>query len=262
MQKIKMDRRDFLKTTAALAAGLPLASEGKSETVRTGMKPTPELNPNTQWLREARWGVFTHYLVHMPSAPVPEDMTPARWNDWVDSFDAKSLADQFASVGVPYFFIWVGPKNGKLSFEIDNPGPGNTLAIVAMTNEWIGYTGRQKDIYTAVVNLEKIGIVSISLNVSDFKNAGGKAMSDWDQITEINFRAADKAQPDNPSLSPWKGKVPTLHNLRWEGGIYTKRPKIHESQKDFDAFYGSFEFNREYQQAIKDSVQFEKELNQ
>ena len=83
-------------------------------------------------------------------------------------------------------------------------------------------------------------------------------MSDWDQITELDFRAANEALPGNPSLKPWKGKVPALHNLRWEGGVYTKRPKITEIQKDFNAFYGSEEFNREYQKAIKDSVELEK----
>jgi hypothetical protein len=157
---------------------------------------------------------------------------------------------------------WVGPKDGKLSFEVDNSEPGNTLAVVAVTNEWIGYTGRKKDTYTAVVNLETKGTVGISLSASDFKNYGGEAMNDWDQITELNFRAADKALPDNPSLKPWKGKATALHNLRWEGGVYTKRPKITETQKDFNAFYSSEEFNREYRQAMEGSVLTEKEVAQ
>jgi len=109
-----MDRRDFFKTTAALAAG--------SELIKTNVKAdimqaksnseSKKLNPNTKWLRDAKWGVFTHYLVHMPSAPVLEDMTPAMWNSWVDSFDAEALADQFSSVGVPYFFITIGQGGG------------------------------------------------------------------------------------------------------------------------------------------------------
>jgi len=126
---------------------------------------------------------------------------------------------------------WVGPRNGKLAFEIDNPEAGNTLAVVAVTNEWIGYTGRKKDIYTAVVNLDREGSITVSLNASDFKNAKSQGMSDWGQITEFKFRPADKALPDSKFLKPWKGKVPTLHNLRWQGGVYADRPKIHESEQ-------------------------------
>ncbi len=108
-----MDRRDFLKTSAALTAGWQFAaSEGRTETMETGPLAGKALNPKTQWLREARWGVLTHYLVHMPSAAVPEDMTPERWNSWVNSFDVGALADQFASVGVPYFFVTIGQGGG------------------------------------------------------------------------------------------------------------------------------------------------------
>jgi hypothetical protein len=75
-------------------------------------KPVKELSPKTKWMRDAKWGVFTHYLVHIPSAPVPPDMTPRQWNQWVDSFDTEALAGQFASVGVPYFFITIGQAGG------------------------------------------------------------------------------------------------------------------------------------------------------
>ncbi len=92
-----------------------------------------KLNPNTKWLRDAKWGLFTHYMVHMPSAPVPEDMTPEKWNKKVNSFQIKKFADQLTELKVPYFFITIGqgggyycspnstyerhfgPSNGKLS---------------------------------------------------------------------------------------------------------------------------------------------------
>jgi len=103
-----MDRRRFLETTAAWGGGLCLSSS-----VGAGpANPAKALNPNTKWLRDAKWGAFTHFMVHMPSAPVPADMTPGRWNTWVDSFDTKSLADQFSSMGVPYFFITIGQAGG------------------------------------------------------------------------------------------------------------------------------------------------------
>lgn len=97
------------------------------------INPEKELNPNTKWLRDAKWGLFTHYLVHMPSAPVPENMTAEKWNKKVNSFQVKKFADQLAELKIPYFFITIGqgggyycspnkmyeqlfgPSNGKLS---------------------------------------------------------------------------------------------------------------------------------------------------
>jgi len=97
------------------------------------INPDKELNPNTQWLREAKWGLFAHYLAHMPSAPVPKEMTPEKWNKKVNSFDVKAFSDQLSELKVPYFFITIGqgggyycspnktyeklfgPSNGKLS---------------------------------------------------------------------------------------------------------------------------------------------------
>jgi hypothetical protein len=76
------------------------------------INPEKELNPNTQWMRDAKWGLFAHYLVHMPSAPVPADMTPEKWNKKVNSFAVKAFADQLAELKVPYFFITIGQDGG------------------------------------------------------------------------------------------------------------------------------------------------------
>lgn len=71
------------------------------------------MNPSrTEWLRSARWGLFTHYLPHMPSAPIPEDMTPERWNQKVNSFRVDVLADQLEEVKAPYYFITIQQGGG------------------------------------------------------------------------------------------------------------------------------------------------------
>ena len=122
---------------AILMAAMSLLSSG----VKAQNKIVPnwkinsdkELNPNTKWLRDAKWGLFTHYLVHMPSAPVPENMSAEIWNKKVNSFQVRKFADQLTELKVPYFFIKIGqgggyycspnktyeqlfgPSNGKLS---------------------------------------------------------------------------------------------------------------------------------------------------
>ena len=62
--------------------------------------PDKELNPNTQWLREAQWGLFTHYIGN--------GLTAEDWNKRVNSFQVKKLADQLEALNAPYFFITIG----------------------------------------------------------------------------------------------------------------------------------------------------------
>jgi len=66
----------------------------------------PQAAPRTDWFREARWGVFMHYLA--PSADLPVD----EWNRRIDNFDAEGLAKQLETVHAGYFFITLGQNSG------------------------------------------------------------------------------------------------------------------------------------------------------
>jgi hypothetical protein len=67
---------------------------------------------NTDWFKEAKWGVLCHYLAAPPSSPGGAELTPEEWNRQVDAFQAKGLAAQLASVGAKYFFITLGQNTG------------------------------------------------------------------------------------------------------------------------------------------------------
>lgn len=58
-----------------------------------------------QWFREAKWGVFCHYLAS-------NEMDVAEWNSRVDSFDTERLACQLEFAGVKYFIITIGQNSG------------------------------------------------------------------------------------------------------------------------------------------------------
>lgn len=60
---------------------------------------------NTDWFRDPRWGVFTHYLA-------PTEMSADDWNRQVDAFDAPALAAQLESTGARYYFITIGQNSG------------------------------------------------------------------------------------------------------------------------------------------------------
>ena len=64
-----MKRRNFLALSTAAAAGvldysssILVADSGEGDGREHIAKK--ELNPNTNWLREANWGLFIHYLAH------------------------------------------------------------------------------------------------------------------------------------------------------------------------------------------------------
>jgi hypothetical protein len=59
----------------------------------------------TDWFKEAKWGVFTHYLT-------TQDVSADDWNRRVDAFDVNRLAEQIESVGAKYYFITIGQNSG------------------------------------------------------------------------------------------------------------------------------------------------------
>ena len=120
-----MERRKFIGLSTAAVAGAmtgsPVVLRAGDTTLNSNSRNNEkELNPNTRWLREAKWGLFTHYLVHMPSAPVPEDMTGEKWNKKVNSFKIKEFADQLSELKAPYFFITIGQGGGYFCSPSEN----------------------------------------------------------------------------------------------------------------------------------------------
>lgn len=63
-------------------------------------------------MRDARWGVMTHYLADLPSSKEPADMTPEQWNRYVDNFDVPRFADIIAATGAGYLIFTLGQNSG------------------------------------------------------------------------------------------------------------------------------------------------------
>jgi hypothetical protein len=58
-------------------------------------------NPNTDWFKDARYGVFMHFL--------PADDADLKL---VEAFDAQALAGQLEEVGAKYFVLTLGQNSG------------------------------------------------------------------------------------------------------------------------------------------------------
>lgn len=89
---------------AALAAwAVPLAATAQTQ------NPPPH---RAAWMKEARWGVMTHYLADWRAKVDGEPMSVEHWNDLVDHFDVEGLAEQLKTVGASYYLISIGQNSG------------------------------------------------------------------------------------------------------------------------------------------------------
>lgn len=86
----------ILASLAALAlASAPTASAGRE-------------NPNTDWFRDAGWGLFVHWLWDVQNAGNRANTMgkPAiSLDEWVNGFDTEKFATQVADTGAPYVFV-------------------------------------------------------------------------------------------------------------------------------------------------------------
>lgn len=67
---------------------------------------------NADWLREARWGTFVHYLADQASCLDPANLSVDAWNRRVDSFEVERYASTLADLGCRYTFLTVGQNSG------------------------------------------------------------------------------------------------------------------------------------------------------
>lgn len=74
----------------------------------TAQPTDPAAKGRTDWFKDARWGVFTHYMADT----VLENPTVEEWNKAVDSFDVKAMADRLEKMGAGYYVITLGQNSG------------------------------------------------------------------------------------------------------------------------------------------------------
>ncbi|RPJ53430.1 MAG: hypothetical protein EHM23_30970 [Acidobacteria bacterium] len=63
-------------------------------------------------MRQARWGVMTHYLADWQARTNNLEMSVEQWNKMVDAFDVERLADQLKAVGAGYHILTIGQNSG------------------------------------------------------------------------------------------------------------------------------------------------------
>jgi alpha-L-fucosidase len=64
------------------------------------------------WLKEAKWGIMVHYLADWRARTDSIKMSPEKWIELIDRFNADSLAAQVKSVGAGYLIFTIGQNSG------------------------------------------------------------------------------------------------------------------------------------------------------
>ena len=67
--------------------------------------PAKPHNPDTDWFRDAGWGVFVHFLWDVQNVGGRENTQgepPMSWDALVKDFDTEKFAEQIKETGAPY----------------------------------------------------------------------------------------------------------------------------------------------------------------
>ena len=68
---------------------------------------------NTDWFRDAGWGIMCHYLAGIPGDGSDAfDISAEAWNAQVDAFDLDGFVEQVVSTGAGYLLFTVGQNTG------------------------------------------------------------------------------------------------------------------------------------------------------
>ena len=219
---------------------------------RPGAKATDKLTVSSQFQSVYPDALLAGSAVATESRQRLIDDFQFGWRDWY-RLNAENPHHWFYATRKIIDPSWMGPKGGKLAFDVNTSKAGNRLAIGIEANTWQGYTGRKRDSFQAIVELPNAGNNSVALTASDFRNSSGQSMADWDEATELTFTPANRVSASINGA--WLGNPPDLRNLRWEGGEFVPRLYPHQRR---DQQRQSVAFDREFEKAIDDSIKLEK----
>ncbi len=100
-------------TVCFIIAGCFIIAAAMSDSCFAQEGQSPQTAPDlAAWMKEARWGVMTHYLADWRAQVDGEKPSVEHWNELVDHFDVEGLAKQLESVGAGYYLITIGQNSG------------------------------------------------------------------------------------------------------------------------------------------------------
>ncbi len=152
---------------------------------------------------------------------------------------------------------FVGPRGATLALDIETFGPDETLAVIFETDKWRGYTGRKPRRFVAFAELDAAGTHALNLSIDKFKTADGEALESYDFVTSLILTPGQKEQPSKIT-KPWRSRIPTFSNIRWEGGEFSPRarPYLKMGASEINADEA---FRQQFKNDVEESVRREAE---
>lgn len=145
--------------------------------------------------------------------PVLDDFTHG-WRDWYTlsadnphhwEFSTRKLADP----------KWRGREGQRLTFEVQADGP-NELVIVLTENFFRQYRGKQKELVAVVKLNGGQETQTVALEPSAFKGSAGEALSSWNNVDLLSFRAYYEREENLVGSKSWAGPQPVFKKLWWQ----------------------------------------------
>jgi alpha-L-fucosidase-like protein len=96
------------QTQTRNSTGAP--AQGEAEESKQGAAEDANVSHRADWMRQARWGVMTHFLAEWINPQAHS--SAAAWNAMVDGFDVEGLAEQIKSTGAGYYLVTIGQNSG------------------------------------------------------------------------------------------------------------------------------------------------------
>ena len=138
------------------------------------------------------------------------------WRDWYTlstdnphhwEFSTRKLADP----------KWQGQDGQKLTAEVRAEQP-NDLVIVLTENFFRQYRGKMRE-FAAVVKLAGgQATQTVALEPKDFLASDGAALSTWQNVDLLSFRAYSERGDKLLGSKAWAGPQPVFTKLWWQGG--------------------------------------------
>ncbi|MBL8991710.1 MAG: alpha-L-fucosidase, partial [Spirochaetia bacterium] len=203
----------------------------------------------TKWFRDAKWGIFFHYLASPASGTKAADMTPEEWNRRIEAFDVNGLAAQLEALRAGYFFITLGQNSGyylspnKTYDAILNRKTSRLSKrdLVADLASALGKRGIRLMVYfTCLGPAQDLEALEALKCTPPWKPHCALASSNYKVQPEVDDRLTEFQNNWQKIIGEWSMRwAKNVSGWWFDGGYYADKLYLHPDAPNFDSFFAA-----------------------